>query len=300
MAWRCVMVQKPARLSIQQQQLLICTDTEHRIPLEDLNTLLVESAQTQVTAAALSALAMAGAALLVCDERHLPCGVLLPYAQHSRHMAVAKTQLAASQPRKNRLWQQIVKSKIANQARCLRLMHLEEAALKLDDYARAVQSGDKGNAEAAAAALYFRALFGAHFFRGQENGTNAALNYGYALLRGVVARTLAVYGFLTCLGLHHMSELNAFNLTDDIMEPLRPLVDLHVVQHVSEDVVLTSREKRDLFSLLTMEMLSGGQRHALPLAVERCVQSLVRSLQLSVQPSLMLPGLLPLSQHSYE
>ena len=300
MAWRCVMVQQSARLSIHHRQLVISTDTEHHIPLEDLNTLLVENIQTQVTAAALSALAIAGVALLVCDEKHLPCGVLLPYAQHSRHMALAKAQLAATQARKKRLWQQIVKSKISNQAICLRLLHLDEPASRLEMYAHQVQSGDKGNTEAAAAAFYFRALFGNGFCRGQENGINAALNYGYALMRGVTARTLAVYGFLACIGLHHMSELNAFNLTDDLMEPLRPLVDLYVAQHISEDMILASREKKEMFSLLTMEMQSDGQRHAMPQAVERCVQSLARALQLSGQPALTLPGLLPLSQHAYE
>lgn len=300
MGWRCVMVERPARLSVRQGQLLIRQEEEHSIPIEDLNALLLESRQVQVTAAALGALAEGGVALWVCDEKHLPCGVLLPYAQHSRHLAVARLQMDAGQARKKRLWQQIVNAKITNQAKCLRLMRREQAAQALDVLAAGVTSGDGGRAEAAAAALYFPALFGTGFTRLHENGINAALNYGYALIRGLMARTLTVYGFQCYLGLCHHNQLNAFNLADDMMEPFRPLVDLYAAQYASADMLLTSQEKRHLFSLLTMRMRSGGQKHSVGFAMERAVQSLARALERGGQPRLMLPELLPLVQHEYE
>ena len=300
MGWRSIMVEHPARISVKQSQLIISGEYESSLPIEDLNVVLIESRQAQITSTALSCLAQEGVALMVCDDHHLPCGVLLPYAQHSRSLAVARMQVDAGEARKKRLWQQLVKAKIANQARCLRMFDLKQAADKLESYAHAVVSGDKDNMEAVAAAVYFRALFGEDFRRGQDNGINAALNYGYAILRGLTARSLAVYGFLSCFGLYHRSELNPFNLTDDMMEPLRPVVDLYVAKNVSPDQIMTSQLKRELFTLLGVSILSGGQRYAISGAVERSVQSLVRGLQLKGQPSLMLPELLALEQHRYE
>jgi CRISPR-associated protein Cas1 len=301
MGWRFVMVQQAAELSVRRRQLVIQTGAEcSSVPLEDLNTLLLESRQSHITTAALSVLAEEGVALLVCDETHLPCGILMPYAQHSRHLTVVETQLKASQPRKNRLWQQIVRMKIKNQSLCLRLQGLGDSADSLDAYAKNVLSGDSGNMEAAAASLYFRALFGRGFRRGQDNGVNAALNYGYAILRGLIARTLALYGFLSCLGLHHGNDLNAFNLTDDMMEPFRPLVDLYAAEHTSTDMVLTTHEKLDLLALMTMEVRMEGQRYSVFTAADRMVQSLSRAMQVPGQPGLALPELLPLARHRNE
>ena len=162
-----------------------------------------------------------------------------------------------------------------------------------------VRSGDAGNTEAAAALRYFPALFGRGFVRGKENGINAGLNYGYAILRGCVARFLAVYGFQPAFGLHHKSELNSFNLADDLMEPFRPVVDRLVYLCFEEDTELTPENKRLLFNCLNLDILSGGQRHSVAYATERLVQSLARSLERN-EPGLLLPELVELRQHSYE
>ena len=165
--------------------------------------------------------------------------------------------------------------------------------------AQSVRSGDSGNIEAAAAARYFPALFGANFTRGGQNGTNSALNYGYAILRGCMARYLAVYGFMPSLGLHHKSELNSFNLADDLMEPFRPVVDLLVCSAVNPEDDLCPDVKRLLFNCLNLDILSGKQKHSVTYAMERTVQSLQRSLA-DGENALLLPGLLPLNQHRYE
>lgn len=300
MAYRCIMVENKAHISVRQQHLVIMQDEEHTIPLEDISALLVESRQSTLSAAAVTALAQRGIALLVCDERHLPCGVLLPYAQHSRSLQVIKRQLAMTKPKKNRLWQQVVAAKINNQGHCLRITGHEQAAKKLFVMSRQVQSGDKGYLEGTAAAQYFVALFGKEFRRGQENGINAALNYGYAILRGCVARTLAVYGLLLCHGLQHCSELNAMNLADDMLEPFRPLVDLYVAQNISEDELLSPSAKRGLFTLLGCDILSANQHHSVPYAIERLVQSLMVAVNFDRVPPLTLPVLVPLARHQYE
>lgn len=294
------MVESKAHLSIKNRQLVIAGEHEHTVPLEDISALLVENLQSSASFAALSAAAQYGIAVIVCDSKHLPAGVLMPFAQHSRHLQVVTRQLGMTQPTRNRLWQQVVKCKIANQSECLRLTSHGDAAETLFVLSMQVQAGDKGHLEGTAAAQYFTALFGKGFRRGQENGINAALNYGYALLRATMARALAVYGFLLCSGIQHHSELNAMNLADDLMEPFRPVVDLHVAQNISDDEILTPHSKRSLFSLLACDILSGNQHHSVHYAMERLVQSFVTATEFPRYAKLTLPTLIPLQPHRYE
>ena len=229
----------------------------------------------------------------------MPCAVLTPFHQYVRELSVLRRQLAMSEPRKKRLWQQIVQEKIRNQASCLQLAGKPEQAERLQKMIRSVCSGDSGNVEAAAAQAYFPALFGAAFTRDDDNAWNAALNYGYAILRGCMARMLAVYGFLPTLGLHHRSTLNPFNLADDLMEVFRPLVDLLVVREIGETEELTPATKRRLFNCLNLDVLSGGKHHSTAYAIERTVQSLGKAME-SKEAELTLPGLIDLKQHCYE
>lgn len=298
MAFRNIIIESPAHISVKNEQLIIKTDGEHSLAVEDISALLLESRQSTVTTAALSLLGQRGCAVFVCDEKHMPCAVLTPFSQHSRQLAVAASQLSAGEVLKKRLWQSIVAAKIKNQAECLRLCGNDGAASGLDAMAASVRSGDAGNTEAAAA-RYFPALFEKGFTRGADNGINAALNYGYAILRGCMARCLAVYGFLPMLGLHHKSELNGFNLADDMMEPFRPVVDLMVTASFPADSELTPTSKRLLFNVLNLDILSGGQRHTVAYAMERSVHSLQRSVNRG-ENGLILPQLLPPAQHSYE
>ena len=299
MAFRNVIIESPASLSLRNSRLVIRTDREHELPVEDISALLTESRQTNISAAALSRLGECGCAVFFCDERHLPCAVLSPFAGHSRELAVLKNQLEAGEVLKKRLWQSIVAAKIKNQAACLRLLDKTAGAEGLENMAKQVRSGDSGNLEAAAAQRYFPALFGRGFYRGREDGINSALNYGYAIVRGAVARCLAVYGFLPALGLHHRSELNNFNLADDLMEPFRPLVDMLVYLNFESGDELNPAGKRLLFNCLNLEVISGGQRHSLAYGAERLVQSLGRSMERG-QAALLLPELTELKQHSYE
>ncbi len=299
MAFRSIMIESPAQLSLRDEQLVIRTDREHTVPLEDISALLLENRRSTITTAALARLGQCGCAVFLCDEKHIPCAVLTPFQQHSRALTVLRSQLDATEPLKKRLWQSMVKAKIGNQARCLRLAGKEAEAQTLSALAERVRSGDSENAEATAAQLYFPALFSEDFTRGEENGWNAALNYGYAILRGCTARTLSVYGFLPSLGIHHRSTLNAFNLADDLMEPFRPLVDLLVFSSFDPEDELTPERKRTLFNCLNLDILSGGQRHSVSYAIEREVQSLRRAYE-EKQPELTLPTLGELKQHSYE
>lgn len=299
MAFRNIIVENPARISVRNFQLVIKTDAEHSLPIEDISALIIESRQSTITSAALSLLGECGCCVFMCDEKHTPCAVLMPFAQHSRQLSVMQAQLSMGEVLKKRLWQSIVKAKIKNQAECLKLCGNPAAAEGLCAMAADVRSGDAGNLEAAAAARYFPALFGKGFTRGADNGINSALNYGYAILRGCMARSITVYGFLPAFGLHHQSGVNAFNLADDMMEPFRPLIDLMVYVNFTGSDVLSSEGKRLLFNCLNLDILSGGQRHSASYAMERAVMSLQRSID-SGKAVLILPELLELKQHSYE
>ena len=191
-------------------------------PHWDLYSVVVDNRQALLSVSVLTRLAQAGVHLLLCDEKHLPCAELLPLGLHYRPLTVLQKQMALPQPFKDQLWQRIVMAKIQNQAKALRLAGVGSGkAQKLEELALRVLPGDAGNREAQAAKLYFPALFGAGFTRTQADVTNAALNYGYAIIRSAVSKTVAGYGYSGVLGLHHSGPGNAFNLADDLMEPLR-------------------------------------------------------------------------------
>jgi len=301
MAYRNLLIANEASLTLKNKQLCIktklITDT---VPVEDIDTILIENRQCVLSAALLGALAENGAVVFICDKYHMPCSVLLPYLQHSRQHEVVKRQLELSVPVKKQLWKQIVVAKINNQAKCLSLCGNDRIAQELERIARNVKSGDSGYAESSAAAKYFTALFGKGFARSHTyNSINGWLNYGYAIVRGCVARTLAVYGFFQTFGIQHHSRLNQFNLADDFMEPFRPLVDLFVAQNILEDSDLTPNVKRQIYSLVNHNMTVNGKKYALTYAIELLVQSF-SSAVMDKRKDLLLPQLVMLEQHAYE
>ena len=302
MGYRNIVISSDVRLSCIQGQLVVDTGEKCKIPLEDINALLLESQRGNITLPCLSQLVNKGITVYTCDEKHMPSGVLFPFAQHSRQLGIIKLQDKLTVPGKKRLWQQIIRCKISNQALCLQYYGLKDEAEYLNKLADKVSSGDNEHVEAPAAAYYFHRLFGVGFSREDEGDPrNAALNYGYAILRGNVARLLAVYGFFPSYGIYHRSELNAFNLADDLLEPFRPVVDLFVANNISEDEVgLAVETKHQLFNLLNLEIESGKQKHSVAYATERLVQSLSKGMEDYQNNMLLLPTLLPLCQHNYE
>lgn len=298
MEFRNIFIANPAKLSIKDKQLVIEQSEKVSVPIEDISCVLIETPQINITSAALCELSSAGVNVFFCDEKHLPCGTLLPMNCHSRQLKILKSQLSLSKPVEKQIWKDIVKQKILNQASCLELSGKDGSEI-LRNMADTVNSGDTGNVEAKAAAFYFPALFGKGFFRGSDEVNNSALNYGYAILRGAIARNLVVYGMEPCLGIHHHSELNQFNLSDDIIEPFRPIVDLLVSRlGLQTDDVLNQRIKHSLFNLTNLITLQNSKRYRVISAIEQCVISLSQSF-VADGNRLQLPTLLPLEEHSY-
>ena len=292
-----VFVGSDARIYIKNRQLVLSGKREAEYPIEDINSVMIDNRNAQISTAALSNIAGAGGVVFLCNDKHLPTTAVIPESTHYRKLKALRAQIDAPKPIIKQLWQKIVKAKIANQAECLRLCGKPEFE-KLNEIGRRVLSGDSENREAEAAAVYFKALYGKNFVRSAENDINFALNYGYAVMRSMVARTIVCHGFEPCLGIFHCNELNPFNLADDLMEPLRPLVDLFAFAHSSERV-RESEYKKEICNLVNYDMNSGGERHSAINAVERLVASYGRSIY-NHEADILPPYLLPLKIHDYE
>ena len=290
MGWRIIQITTPCRLSVKNKQLRYEPETGDAVtfPLEDVSVVLLENPRVSLTAALLSAMAEYGVCLFSCDGTHTPNGVFTPFATHFQHSAVAHVQQSASEPLKKRLWQKIVKVKIENQATVLRRLGNRDAT-KLREIAKSVQSGDSENAEAFAARLYFQNAF-EFSTRRDDSFQNAALNYGYAVLRGAVARALVCAGLLPCFGLHHANNLNPYNLADDIIEPFRPFVDWIVVNAAKGDADgLTREHKKNLVAVLTKNCCVDDEDVTVLKAIERAAETLVNAFRDKQAGALSLP-----------
>ena len=301
MGFRNIKIDSHVKLSIKNQQLYIEADILRQIPLEDINCIIIENQTVTVSAYLLQKMADMGITVYVCDEKHLPNAVLLPMVRHSRHFKILKYQIEAGKPLQKRLWQQIVVQKIRNQALCLAYLDLDGSE-ELKKMCKEVQSGDRTHVEAKAAAFYFKSLYGLGFSRGNDHVINSALNYGYAIVRGLIARSIVCYGLEPSIGVFHHSELNNFNLADDMIEPFRPLVDLYVAQNydIAEiDSDLTPERKRGIFGIINYDMDMKGEKRIISNCIDMLVASYSGALQ-GKRSDLELPELMQLQVHSYE
>ena len=270
--------QQPVHLTVRHKQLLLLRDGENAasLPCEDLGVVLVDHPGTTYSHAALMAIAESEAVLVVCGRNHLPSAVLLPISSHSQVVWRINEQLGASKPLKKRLWAQIVQAKVRAQA--FGLPSTSPGHRKLLELAKQIRSGDPENVEAQAARVYWGQWCPCDNFKRDANGdgVNGLLNYGYAVLRAAVARALVAAGLLPALGLHHSNRANAFCLADDLMEPIRPLVDDRVRDLCQrEEMELTPATKAQLLSLLAEPVQFGGQTGPLMNNLHRYAFSLV-------------------------
>lgn len=298
MGYRIIFISNPCRLSVKQEQLIIDGQSVSKIPLEDIECIVIDNLQSTLSAYMLSKIGEYAITFLVTDSGHVPNGVYLPYARHSRHLSALQGQLAMSEPSKKQLWKQIVIQKIENQANVLKLSGVEDWGA-IADIKGQVKSGDTTNMEAVAAAKYFKLLFGNDFSRNQETIINAMLNYGYAILRSTIAKNIVAYGFEPSIGIHHKNSLNNYNLADDLIEPFRPVVDLYVKRRSKDISEFTIKHKTELVNLLNMNVLMDYKSFACARAIELEIKSLSGYL-MKHNNKLLLPQLIDLEEHEYE
>lgn len=300
MEYRNIVITKPAKISILHGQLCVEQESQLLIPIEDICTLLVENNHVVFSAAALERLAVSGVTVFFCDEKHLPSAQLTMISQFNRKTKVLFEQFDVGKPLKKQIWKAVVKQKILNQARCLRLLE-RDGAEHMEELAMHVRSGDPDNTEAVAAAYYFPRLFGKGFTRGSDCVENAALNYGYAIIRGNIARNLVMHGLEPCIGVFHSNEYNAFNLADDLIEPYRPLVDMMVASYDWNDDVeeLTTPVKRKLLMLTNKLMWQAEKNYRVITSIDRMTASYAATIQRK-EMMLELPELIGLEDGGFE
>ena len=283
----------PAYLSLRNGQLVIRLpevekaelpeivkqETVRTIPIEDIGVVVLDNKQITITQGALAELVANSAAVITCDNKCMPTGMLLPLSGNTLYQERFRNQIEASIPLRKQLWQQTVKAKIENQAYCLQ-KNTSKSFVPLHVLARKVRSDDADNHEAQAAAYYWKNIFFEGFTRDKDGvPPNNLLNYGYAILRAVIARALVGSGLLPVYGIHHHNRYNAYCLADDIMEPYRPFVDDIVLStmkkmEVSDD--LTVELKREMLLIPVLDVFIGGKRSPLMIAAGLTAASLAK------------------------
>lgn len=301
MAWRTLLVENQGRLKVKDRQLLLGGEKgEFTVAMEELAVVVFDGCAASVTTKVLTGLCKEGGAALFCDEKHMPTGMMLPFHTHTRQTKVANEQNQWSEPFKKRIWQAVVRKKVENQATCLDSLGIEGSKTLLG-MTGVIASGDSGNIEARAAQYYWKRLFGDRFKRAgwrnpDPDRQNAALNYGYAVARAAVARSLVAHGLLPCFGIHHESTLNAYNLADDLLEPLRPLVDKTVkmlsLEWPEGEETLTREDRLALASLGGKQVRMNGECHAMIRAADLMAQSLVRAGEAKTAALIILPEMI--------
>jgi len=292
---RTLCFSNPAYLSLKNKQLVIRLpevegndslpesfkkNAEATIPIEDIGIVVLDNKQVLISQAAIESLLENNSAVITCDSNHLPVGLLLPLCGNTTQNERFRNQLESSIPLQKQFWQQTIQYKIRNQAALLHKRKVENKNMLV--WASDVKSGDSENLEARAAVYYWKNIFpNIPDFTRDRDGVppNNLLNYGYAILRAVVARSLVVSGLLPTLGIHHHNRYNAYCLADDIMEPYRPYVDEFILKIMEEEKDIsevTTPLKKRLLSIPVLDVFISGQRSPLMVAVSQTTSSLYK------------------------
>lgn len=274
---RVLCFENPARLSLKLAQMVVeLQDVTRTLPIEDIGVVILDNKQITITHALIDALLANNAAIVTSNDKHMPVGLMLPLDGNTLQSERFRAQIDASEPLKKQMWQQTVTSKILGQAHVLGMQHIEHN--NMFKWAKDVRSGDTDNMEARAAAYYWRNMFDKDSFIRDPQGLppNNLLNYGYSVVRAMMARALVGAGLLPTLGIHHHSRYDAYCLADDIMEPYRPFVDMKVLEMWEKGGVtsdISSEQKRELLGVTTIDVNISGHRSPMMLAIQATAQS---------------------------
>ena len=286
---RIIDVSDAAYVRLKHQQLVIEKQSEivGQVPIEDLGILILQHPAIVLSQQLIVACQKNKVVIVFCDEKHLPYSIILPVGEgHTLHNKILKQQMAISEPTRKRLWQKIVQHKIKQQEQTL--VMLNKVSTRLSFLSTQVKTGDSGNCEAIAAQAYWKLLFGKAFKRDADlDGVNSLLNYGYAIIRAAVARSICGAGLHPALGLFHTNQYNSLCLADDLMEPFRPWVDYVVYQMAStnSEVTINQQSKQALLGLMSEAVLYKKKRmpfmvalHYLMADLKRCYSHGIKTL----------------------
>lgn len=276
MSWRSVIISRRCKLDYKMGYLVIRGEDTKRVYLDEIAILVLENPAVSLTGCLMEALMEKKVRVIFCDSKRLPVSEVVPY--HGSHNSSLKVrqQSAWTQEARALIWRAIITEKIAKQAGFLRELGCEREFALLDDYCRNVELNDETNREGHAAKVYFNALFGKSFTRGLECPTNAALNYGYSILLSHFSREIAVNGYLTQIGIFHDNMFNHFNLSSDLMEPFRVLIDRAVYEMKPEK--FESEEKYKLWQVFSQTVYCVGSKQLVSAAIQIYTRSVLASM----------------------
>ena len=257
MAYRVVLIESECARHLKLNNLLIDKgEGDIWIPLDDISMIVLDNLKIQFTVRLMSTLAEHNIGVIMCNIEHLPIGFYSSYDNHSRISKCIGFQINKPEEFYDVFWKSIVIEKISNQMQVLELLEKHDVTEKLQELAKNVSDGDKTNREAHAAKLYFNTLMGTTYSRGNEDILlNSGLDYGYTIIRAYIARLCVGYGLNSQLGIHHKNEYNRFNLVDDLMEPIRPFVDLIAYRILENEQYFKVDHRRKLVNVLNHKVL---------------------------------------------
>lgn len=276
MSFRTVVITRQSKISYKNRFLVVKHENDEKyIHLSEIDTIIVDSISVSISAYLLKELADNKINIIFCDEKHNPFGEVVPYYSKHNTSKMIKEQIKWKVSDKDKIWAEIVKNKIMNQALLLKKTKSPKYKLILS-YIDEVVDGDKTNREGHAAKVYFNALFGNNFVRNSDDSINAALNYGYAILLSTINKEIINNGYLTQLGIHHKNEFNEFNLTCDLMEPFRIVIDNFV--YYNQERKFDTEYKLDIVNILNGTFKYQGKNYTLKDIIRMFVKSTLESI----------------------
>lgn len=275
MSWKTVIIASECKVSLSMNRMKVTIGDEyHNIPLCDLDTVIFTHDKAVITIPLLAQLMENNVNVVICDHKNDPIGVFQPFNTHSLVFKQLQKQIDWKKTRKKKLWKRIVKNKIQSEIDVLELLEIKNAPLSLlKEYRDSIYNDDQTNREGASARLYFSSLFGSDFTRNDLNAINFALDYGYKIIASYLSKCIVSRGLLTQLGIHHIGESNAFNLTYDFIEPFRALIDAWVYENIEDQFSVV--QKQELIELLQVKVYVDGKWFRLNDAIEDIVDSYI-------------------------
>lgn len=275
MGWKTVIVGSEAKVSLSLNKLKITIGNEFQnVPLGDIDTVIFSHNRVIITIPLLSALVENNINIIICDEKNDPIGIFQPFNGHSLVFKRLNAQINWKLTRKKKLWKRIIELKIQSEIDALILEKRQVKVIEqLKVYRESVYTDDQTNREAASARMYFTEMFGDGFTRDIPNIQNYALNYGYKILASYISRCIASRGLITQLGIHHIGESNPFNLTYDFIEPLRAIIDLWVIESITD--TFNAPLKQELIGILNYRVCVKDKWMRLNGAIEDIVDSYI-------------------------
>lgn len=287
MAFRTVILSKDSKISLRMKHLVVKNENLVRIPIHEISTVIIENPNILMSGHILNALTESKVLVILCDKYHLPSTIIEPIYGHHRQSKNIKKQIKWTMDKADFLWKRIIEEKIRNQSKVLNYYVPEYDLDSFKKYSKSVELGDISNREGHAAKVYFRQLFGDDFIRHYDDIENVCLNYGYALISSAISRSIKSKGYLTEVGIKHMSEYNQQNLTSDLMEVFRPLVDYWVRE--LDPYEFGKEEKRYILDLLNTKINIKGKNQYFLNAVEIYLDGIFRYMEHGEEKHLVFP-----------